>query len=49
MAKESENLRIGVFFRDEARPIYEETRHLAPLTVDQKMEIMEKEFDRYAV
>ena len=49
MAKESENLRIGVFFRDEDRPIYEETRHLSHLTVDQKMEIMEKEFDRYAV
>ena len=49
MARESEDLRIGVFFKDGDRPIYEETRHLAHMSVADKMEIMEKEFDRYAV
>jgi len=49
LAEGSERLRLGVFFQDEERPTYEETRHLAHHTVREKMDIMEKELDRYAV
>jgi 2-oxoglutarate ferredoxin oxidoreductase subunit beta len=49
MAEPSERHRLGVFFRDETRPIYEETRHLPHHTVTDKLDLMEKELDRYAV
>ncbi len=49
LAEPSEMQRLGVFFRDDNRPIYEETRHLPHHTVNEKIAIMEKELDRYAV
>ncbi len=48
-ADDQSKVRIGVYFRDEARPRYEETRHLPTLTAEEKLEVLEKEFDRYAV
>jgi 2-oxoglutarate ferredoxin oxidoreductase subunit beta len=48
-AEDQSKIRIGVFFRDESRPRYEETRHLPTLTAEEKLEVMSQEFDRYAV
>jgi 2-oxoglutarate ferredoxin oxidoreductase subunit beta len=48
-AEDQSVVRIGVYFRDESRPRYEETRHLPTLTAEEKLTVLEKEFDRYAV
>jgi len=48
-AEDQSRVRLGVFFRDESRPRYEETRHLPTLTADEKLQVLEQEFDRYAV
>ncbi len=48
-AEDQSIVRLGVFFRDESRPVYEETRELPKLTAEEKLEVLEQEFDRYAV
>lgn len=48
-AEDQSKVRIGVYFRDESRPRYEETRHLPTLTAEEKLDVLEQEFDRYAV
>jgi 2-oxoglutarate ferredoxin oxidoreductase subunit beta len=48
-AEDQSVVRIGVYFRDESRPRYEETRHLPTLTAEEKLNVLEEEFDRYAV
>lgn len=42
-------IRLGLFFRDEERPRYEELRRPPKKTVDEKLQLLEQEFDRYAV
>ncbi len=49
LAEESERLRLGLFFRDEARPRYEETRALPAFTAEEKITLLDTELDRYAV
>ena len=39
----------GLFFRDESRPRYEETCTLPKRTAREKMELLNEDFDRYAV
>ena len=41
--------RLGLFYRDESRPRYEQTRHLPRHTAEEKIALMQQEFDRYAV
>ncbi len=48
-AEDQSKIRIGVYFRDESRPRYEETRHLPTLTAEEKLKVLDQEFDRYAV
>ncbi|MGW8266202.1 MAG: thiamine pyrophosphate-dependent enzyme [Longimicrobiales bacterium] len=48
-AEDQSMVRLGVYFRDESRPRYEETRHLPTLTAEDKLNVLEQEFDRYAV
>jgi 2-oxoglutarate ferredoxin oxidoreductase subunit beta len=48
-AEDQSVIRLGIFFRDESRPRYEETRQLPKHTAEDKLRVMEKEFDRYAV
>jgi 2-oxoglutarate ferredoxin oxidoreductase subunit beta len=48
-AEDQTVVRLGVYFRDESRPRYEETRHLPTLTAEEKLNVLEEEFDRYAV
>ena len=47
--EDGHHIRLGLFYRDESRPRYEETRHLPHHTADEKMALMQEEFDRYAV
>jgi 2-oxoglutarate ferredoxin oxidoreductase subunit beta len=49
MAEKTDLIRVGVFFRDESRPRYEETRHLPLHTTDEKIGILNDELDKYAV
>jgi 2-oxoglutarate ferredoxin oxidoreductase subunit beta len=49
LAQRTDMLRIGIFFRDESFPVYDEIRAVPPLTAEEKIQKLEKEFDRYAV
>jgi len=48
-AEDQSVVRLGIYFQDESRPRYEETRHLPTLTAEEKLSVLEEEFDRYAV
>ncbi len=47
--EDGHHIRLGLFYRDESRPRYEETRHLPHHAAGEKMSLLQKEFDRYAV
>ncbi|HET9986163.1 MAG TPA: thiamine pyrophosphate-dependent enzyme [Longimicrobiales bacterium] len=49
LAEPSEHVRLGVFFRDESRPRYDEIRRVATRTADEKIRLLNQELDRYAV
>ncbi len=49
LAENPDRIRVGVFFRDESRPRYEETRHLPLHTPDEKLRLLNEELDSYAV
>ena len=49
LAADASILRLGVLFRDESNPRYEETRHLPRHTADDKIRILNEELDKYAV
>jgi hypothetical protein len=42
-------IRLGIFYRNASRPVYEEIRHTAQRTVTEKFTRLEQELDRYAV
>lgn len=42
-------LRLGVFFRDESLPRYEETRRLPVHTAEERVKLLEQELERHAV
>jgi 2-oxoglutarate ferredoxin oxidoreductase subunit beta len=49
LAEESEKIRLGVFYRDESRPRYDDIRRLPTFTAAQNIERLNVELDRYAV
>lgn len=49
LAEDATAIRLGLFFRDESRPRYEETRSLPKHTAREKMDLLNQDFDRYAV
>lgn len=49
LAGEGGQLRVGVFFRDESRPRYDEMRRVARHTAADKVELLDRELDRHAV
>jgi 2-oxoglutarate ferredoxin oxidoreductase subunit beta len=49
LAQRSDMLRLGVFFRDATLPVYDEVRAVPPVSPEEKIQRIEKEFDRYAV
>ena len=49
LAADESKLRLGVLYRDESNPRYEETRHLPLHTAEDKIRILNEELDKYAV
>src|SRR5512140_2577657 len=49
LAEPNGRLRLGVFFRDEQRPRYEDLRRLPKLTSEAKLGRLNEELDKYAV
>ena len=49
LAEDSSRIRLGVFFRDEGRPRYDEMRRPAKVTAQQRIELLNTELDKYAV
>jgi hypothetical protein len=49
LAEQTENIKLGVFYKDPSKPRYEETRRVAPRTPAERIALLEKEFARYAV
>ena len=49
LAEPTEPIRLGLFFRDESRPRYDETRALPRLTAREKVTLLEEEFNHHAV
>ncbi|UCG87095.1 MAG: hypothetical protein JSW71_00690, partial [Gemmatimonadota bacterium] len=42
-------IRLGLFHRDENKPVYNELRYLRPHTAEEKIDLLNAELDRYAV
>jgi 2-oxoglutarate ferredoxin oxidoreductase subunit beta len=49
LAEDSDRLRLGVFFRDENRPRYDEIRRTAKVTAKERITLLNAELDKYAV
>ena len=49
LAEDSERIRLGVFFRDESRPRYDDIRRLPTFTAAQNIARLNAELDRHAV
>jgi hypothetical protein len=49
LAGDGEKIRLGVFYRNENLPRYEETRRVEHRTADERVKLLEEELDRYAV
>jgi 2-oxoglutarate ferredoxin oxidoreductase subunit beta len=49
LARRRDMLRLGIFFRDDSLPVYEEVRAVPPVTPQEKINRLNKEFERYAV
>ncbi|MEE4216856.1 MAG: thiamine pyrophosphate-dependent enzyme [Xanthomonadales bacterium] len=49
LARRTDKLRLGVFFRDDSFPVYEEVRAVPKISAEEKVARLNKEFERYAV
>jgi 2-oxoglutarate ferredoxin oxidoreductase subunit beta len=49
LAQRTDMLRLGIFFRDDSLPVYEEVRAVKPVTAEEKVVRLNREFDRYGV
>ena len=49
LAQPGEKIRLGLFYQDQSLPRYDQTRELPTFTVEEKIEKLNAEFDRYAV
>jgi 2-oxoglutarate ferredoxin oxidoreductase subunit beta len=49
MAGSTDRVNLGVLFRDDSKPRYEETRRVPPRTQAERVALIEAELDRYAV
>ncbi len=49
LAEPSDRLRLGIFYRNEDMPVYEDIRGLPSYTADERVRTLNKELDRYAV
>ncbi len=49
LAERTDLLRLGVFFHDASFPVYDEIQAVSPVSAEEKIQRLGKEFDRYAV
>lgn len=49
LAETSDVVRLGIFYRNEAHPRYEETRHVPPFSAQDRLAFLARELDRHAV
>jgi 2-oxoglutarate/2-oxoacid ferredoxin oxidoreductase subunit beta len=49
LAEPGERTRLGVFFRDESRPVYEEIRRIPRRSAEERMRLLDEELDAYAI
>ena len=49
IAEENGRIPLGVFFKDESRAVYEETRRIPKYSADEKVKRLNMELDNYAV
>jgi len=49
LAEPDGKIRLGVFYRNETRPVYEETRAVPARSAAEKLTLLNEELDRYAV
>ena len=49
LARRSDMLRLGIFFRDDSLPVYEDIRAVPKVSAEEKVARLNKEFERYAV
>jgi 2-oxoglutarate/2-oxoacid ferredoxin oxidoreductase subunit beta len=49
LAEPADVIRLGVFYRDESRPRYNELKQVRRRTVTEKIQLLNEELDRYAV
>jgi 2-oxoglutarate ferredoxin oxidoreductase subunit beta len=49
LAEQTDRIHLGVFYKDPSKPRYEEMRRVAPRTPAERIQLLEKEFARYAV
>jgi 2-oxoglutarate ferredoxin oxidoreductase subunit beta len=49
LAEAGDKLRLGVYFRDETRPCYDEIRRPRKVSVNERLSLLNAELDKYAV
>jgi 2-oxoglutarate ferredoxin oxidoreductase subunit beta len=49
LAEPTDSIRLGVYFRDESRPRYDDLRRVAPQTKENMIRLLNEELDRHAV
>ena len=49
LAQSDGRIRLGLFYRNEAVPVYEEVRQAPPRTAEEKIRLLNEELDIYAV
>ena len=49
LAQRRDMLRLGIFFRDDSLPVYEEVRAVTAVSAEEKVERLNQEFNRYGV
>jgi 2-oxoglutarate ferredoxin oxidoreductase subunit beta len=48
-AESTDHIYLGVYFRDQSKPRYEEIKRVTPRTPSERVDLLEQEFSRYAV
>ncbi len=49
IAEEERKIPLGIFFQDESRPVYEETRRLPKYSAEERVKRLNEELENYAV
>ena len=49
LAEKMDRIRLGLYYRNESNPRYEETRALTRRSTGERIRLLHEEFDRYAV